>query len=504
MKKELAYTTIASLCNQLIAIICGLILPRLILVSFGSQINGLVNSISQFLSIICFLDLGISSVVQSALYRPLVDNSCEEISAIIKSATIFFRKIATIMVVYVIVIVAIYPYISGKEFSWWYSATLIGAMAINTFSQYYFGMAYKILILADQKGYIVYLIESITMIINLLISIFLLEVGASIQIVKLCSSIIFLVRPIVFAVYVNRNYKLNMKIVYSEEPIKQKWNGIAQHIASVVLTSTDTIVLTFFSTLSNVSVYAVYNLVITGVKQLLLAITNGILPVMGEYWAKGNKEKITDTFEWIEWVIHNLTILLFGCTTVLIVPFVMIYTKGVDDAMYNQPLFAIAITLAHASHCIRLPYNYSIFAAGHYKETQSNYIITACINICISIICVKHFGLIGVAIGTLVAMIYQSMWMAYYDSKYLVKRNILRFYKQLMVDVLVSVLAGLFTFKIGVSIASVVEWIKYAVIVSIVWFVICFLINLIFYRKNTKCIIGKISSIILRQNYNNK
>ena len=59
-----------------------------------------------------------------------------------------------------------------------------------------------------------------------------------------------------------------------------------------------------------------------------------------------------------------------------------------------------------------MPYNILILAAGHYKQTQSNYIIAMILNIVVSIATVKMWGLVGVAIGTLIAMAYQTVWMA--------------------------------------------------------------------------------------------
>ena len=61
-----------------------------------------------------------------------------------------------------------------------------------------------------------------------------------------------------------------------------------------------------------------------------------------------------------------------------------------------------------------------ILAGGHYKQTQNNYIIAALINIVVSVLAVKKWGLVGVAIGTLIAMFYQTIWMAIYDSKNLI------------------------------------------------------------------------------------
>ena len=100
--------------------------------------------------------------------------------------------------------------------------------------------------------------------------------------VKLTTSLIYVARPLILRMYVNRHYDINRNIEYDEEPIKQKWNGVSQHIAAVVLDSTDTIVLTMFATLADVSIYGVYNLVVHGVKQLFMSLTNGIQSLLGD------------------------------------------------------------------------------------------------------------------------------------------------------------------------------------------------------------------------------
>ena len=94
MKRRLRYNTITSLVYQITVIVSGLILPRLILVYYGSSVNGLVQSITQMLSIISMLDLGVGAVVQAALYKPLADNDEVRVSAIYSAARKYFRIIA--------------------------------------------------------------------------------------------------------------------------------------------------------------------------------------------------------------------------------------------------------------------------------------------------------------------------------------------------------------------------------------------------------------------------
>lgn len=91
--KLLAKNTVASLIAQITTLICGFILPRLFLQHFGSEVNGLVNSIVQFLSVISFLELGVGAVVESSLYKPLAEKDNQQISKVMVSANKFFSAI---------------------------------------------------------------------------------------------------------------------------------------------------------------------------------------------------------------------------------------------------------------------------------------------------------------------------------------------------------------------------------------------------------------------------
>ena len=492
--RKLAYNTTTSLLLQLISIVSGFIVPRLILGTYGSNVNGLVNSVTQFLGVITLLDLGVGAVVQSSFYKPLTAKDGTTVSKIFVSANRFFKRLALMLLIYVVVLMAVYPLIVNKNFGFFYTVALIGSICISSFAQYYFGIVNSLLLTADQKGYIQYTAQIVAIIINTVACAILIKLGCTIQIVKLTTSLIFLCRPLFLNWYVQRHYEIDRKILYDEEPIKQKWNGMAQHFASYVLGGTDNIVLTLFSTLANVSIYSVYNIVIIGVKNALLSMTNGFQSLIGEMLAKKETEKLNNFFGYVEWFLHTGTTLVFGCTGVLLVSFVKVYTNGIDDADYIQPLFAILITVANAGHCLRLPYNIMILAAGHYKQTQSNYIIAMILNIAT----VKLWGLIGVAIGTLIAMSYQTVWMAWYDSKNIINWPFKTFLKQCGVDAITVIIASLATFKVPLLSVSYHAWFIQAIEVFAIWCVIVLIINLIFYKDKLSAAFAKISGKLKR------
>lgn len=493
-KKRLIHNTVTSLLNQVVAVICGFILPRLILNHFGSEVNGVTNSIQQFLQIIAFLDLGVGAVVKSSLYKPLAEKDNYKISAIIKSARKFFDRLAEILLIYVCILIILYPLIINRKFGYIYIVTLILAISISTFAQYYFGIVNQLLLVADQRGYVQYSIQIITTILNTVACAILIKVNANIQVVMLTTSLIFLLRPIYTTSYIKKNYFIDKNVIFRQEPIKQKWNGVAQHIAAVVLDGTDTIVLTIFATLADVSVYSVHHLVIKGIRNLYISLTNGIQALLGSLLAREEMDKLKMIFGLVEWGMHSVTVLLFGCTLYLIVPFIQVYTCGVEDVNYYQPVFAILITLANELYCIKIPQNMLILAAGHYKQTQKCFVNSAIINIVISVFAVNKWGLIGVTIGTIIAMFYQAIWMIGYCCKNIINWPLYVTLKQIVVDIIINMLVLLCCnyLKFRLVKDTYYSWGILAIKIFIVWIIVMIIVNMIVYQNNIRKVINLI------------
>lgn len=490
--KKLAWNTMSGLILQVTTVICGFILPRAILNRFGSEANGVLNSIAQFLQMIAFLELGVGAVIQSALYKPLADRDSRKISEVLASGNNFFRKLAAILVAYVAVLIVAFPILVDDKFGFLYDATLILAMSISYFAQYYFGLMDSLLLKADQKAYIINIIEMVTLVINTAFCYCLLYWGCSIQVVKLTTSGIFLLRPILVRSYIRKNYRIDRNCKYSEDPVAQKWNGVAQHVAAIVLDSTDMVVLSLFSNMSAVSVYSVYLIVVSGIKNLVLSLFGGIRALFGELWAKGEHQALNRYFGFTEWMIHGLSVFVWSCTYRLIVPFVLVYTEHMTDVNYDEPIFAALICIAYALYCLRLPFNSMILAAGHYKNTQGIFIAAASINLTLSILAVSRWGLIGVAVGTIVAMLYQMLHMGYYMIRFLRVHTFAQTLKQYVVDIFTVALILCTTSGISGTSATWIGWVVLAVKQAIVIAICILIVNLVCYRKESMQVIQKV------------
>ena len=482
MKKILS-NGLAAIFAQLVTIIYGFVLPRLILEQYGSEVNGLTQSIKQFLGVISFLDMGVGQVVRSALYQPLAKKDHQQISRIMVSGRKYYRLIAYILLGYVVLLFAFYPFLVRNDFGWLYTVSMIAVMAVSSFAQYYFGIINEQLLHADQKSYIIYLIQVLTNVVNLAVCIWMIHMGTSIHAIKLMTSLVFVVKPLIYSAYIQRYYQIDNKITYTEEPIQQKWNGITQHVSAVVLDGTDNIVLTFFSTLSNVSIYSVYYMIIGSIQGFYYSATAGIQSAAGEMWAKQDYKGIQQMFSAVEFCLHTVTVFLFCCTGILIVPFVQIYTDGLTDANYIQPMFAALLVLAYGIRCLRTPYNIWILAAGHFKQTQRCHITAVVLNLSISILAVSRWGLVGIAVGTLIAMCYQTAWMAVYTAQNLVKCTASHILKQCIADLTMTFAIWFATARITLQEVSYLGWFFMAVKTGIIALSVSVAVSFLFYPK---------------------
>ena len=109
--KKAALNSITALLAQCVSIICGFILPKLILSHFGSSYNGITSSISQFISCAVLLRAGIGSVTRAALYKPLAEGNNREISGIVNATNKYINHVALMFASMLIAFAGVFPFI---------------------------------------------------------------------------------------------------------------------------------------------------------------------------------------------------------------------------------------------------------------------------------------------------------------------------------------------------------------------------------------------------------
>ncbi|MBQ8698074.1 MAG: hypothetical protein IJ521_03640, partial [Schwartzia sp.] len=88
--------------QQIVNFICKMIRPPMSISAYGSAYNGMVASITQFLSAVGFLRVGVAGAFRVALYKPLAENDVDRVSAVVKGTERYLQKLGLVIAGYVL------------------------------------------------------------------------------------------------------------------------------------------------------------------------------------------------------------------------------------------------------------------------------------------------------------------------------------------------------------------------------------------------------------------
>jgi Na+-driven multidrug efflux pump len=237
---------------------------------------------------------------------------------------------------------------------------------------------------------------------------------------------------------VQRHYKLSSKAAAENIPPIPKRDGAIHHLSYFIHRNTDVVILSLLGSLQTVSVYTVYNTVIYVLEQLLASISSGVSGLVGRLIARKEIAELNRIVDRYEACNNVLATSVATVCTILILPFVSIYTGGVTDVQYHQPFFAMLMIAGSYAYSIRHPFGCVVSAAGHYKETKAGAIGEVVINLALSLALVKPLGLVGVALGTFASMSFRTIYTVLYLSKHILHRPAWKFMLKLVCNLLVS------------------------------------------------------------------
>ncbi len=485
--QKLKFNMITALIQESVAVICGLVLPRIILAYFGSAYNGVVNSITQFMAFSIVFQSGLGAVTNAALYKPLADGDDDLVSGIMVATKNFMNKAGLLLILFVMGVAVIYPFFVLDELNYWFSFFLVVIIGAVSFVENMFSIKYKILLQSDQKYYVTTFLSIIAKILSTVISIVLIVCGFGIHVVKIGALLGMMSTPFMLKFYVDRHYKINWKAAPNNVALKSRWDAFAQQLAAIANNNIPTVIMTFFVSLSEISVCTVYYMVANNVTKMFNSALYGVKATFGNMLAKNEKETLRKRFNDVEFLVYNCAAIIFVTTAILITPFVLVYTKEVTDVNYNQYWLGIFVSLFSMVSVIRVPYQLLVEAAGIFKETRNGAFLEIILNILLSTLFVQIFGIIGVVIGGFITTVFRTGQYVLICCKRVLQTSCFDVVKRYLFYFALSVGIIALSYQVDcLSCDSFMEWVLLAFPVFGAVTVIVILINLVFQFKQCK------------------
>ena len=458
-KKSSFKNMITAVSSNVLTIIVGLVAQAVFIKILGSEYLGLNGLFSNVISMLGIVELGMGSAIIYNMYKPIAENDHEKI----KSLMHFYKKsyliITLIISIIGIMIIPFIKYIVDIE-----SVTV----DVNVYLVYIlflleticsYILSYKrSMLYADQKEYITNIIHmGYTIIVNTMQLTFLYFTH-DYYLYLIIKVIMRLVENIVISSYVNRRYsylldnnvtKLDSK---TEKDIFQKIKALFFHkIGGFIVSGTDNIIISKYLGLVTVGLYSNYYMIINAVQTVINHIIQATRASVGNLLVTESKKKQFDIFNKIRFVNFWISCFSSICIFVIMDSFITIWI-GYKFVLPTKVLLVLVINFFIVSS--RSTYGAFKEAAGIFYEDRFVPIIESLLNIVLSIIFVKKFGLMGVFMGTVASGL--VLW-CYSYPKYVYKnlfgRSYYDYIKETIYYLIVFVLIAGFSYSLAILIS---------------------------------------------------
>ena len=472
-KKALLNSSI-NISTYLLLFIPNLLIRRVFLNTLGSEMLGLNSLYTNIIGWLSIAELGIGSAIIFSLYKPFAENDRKKISIYVNFYGYFYRRVGFIVLLGGIFITPFLKFFIENNVNMKIITIAYLIFLLNSFITYMFSHRLCILNVA-QEAYKITIGTTISQIIIYLLQYIILNNYPNFILYSSIQLIINIIYYLVINMYIESKYpwlgkeknKLDKK---SREDLFKNIKALFMHkIGSLVVNSTDNIIISKFVGLTSLANYTNYNTVIGALQRIVQMGLNGITASVGNMLAGNNKEKAYDIHKKIFflnfWVVSFIVISLYNTLN----QFVGLWVG--NEYLLNKCTFVVILINLYFV-AMRGSVEQFQNGSGNFHQDRYAPFAEAIINLTVSIFLVKRIGITGVFVGTLVSNFTVIFWTKpYVVYKYVFGKPLINYFIMYFKYLLIGVIA-LF---ISDYITSLVKY-----DLSIISFIINCLINIIF------------------------
>lgn len=442
--------------NYALKMILNFVSRKIFIIFLGVAYLGLNSLFSNIFSVLNLAELGIGSAIIFNMYKPVADNDEEKIKSLLNFYKKVYRVIGIVVIAAGLLIIPAIPFLISKEAQEGvpvdvniYIVYLV--LLLNTSISYFF--AYKRCVLfCYQRNDIETKINSVSIVLLNVVQIFLICVTKNYYLYIIVTPICTMIECLLYYYVSNKKYGYlyeNPGPLDSETKHEIKKNTIAlmyHKIGSVLIYSTDGIIISAFLGLTILGCYSNYMLIISSITSLIAVVVNAGTSSIGNLIAECDSETVYKKFGLFQFIVNWVTGFCAICLLCLIQDFTSLFF-GEEYMLSNWIVIALVVNfylLNSRKMVLEFKAGAGIFVQDKYKG-----IIEAAINLTLDVVFIHFFGVIGVVLATTISTLLCSFWIEpHVTFKYLFKKSTKKYYLSVIVYFLATVLALFATYGV--------------------------------------------------------
>ena len=416
--KNTIYNFTSSIGGQFLHILLQFLTRTVFIATLGKSYLGIGSLFSNILSLLSLTEFGVGSAILFKLYDPIARDDHHRIALLMKFYKSAYRVIGIIVGLVGICLIPFLPSLIrdyDKLSNLHINAALIFSIYLLKNVSSYFFFAYKSAIIqANQKGYIInivgYFFEIIAAIIQIvtlfLFRNFILYVMISVaQVIGYnfaCALLAEKMYP-----YIKEKTSEKLQISEVKDILKDCGALILYRLNNVVLKATDNIILSTFMGLETVGMYSNYYILYTTINSLFSKVFNSVSHSLGNLHTESDRDHEYDIFE----IAMLITAILGGTAGVgvFLCADELVQSWIGKEWTLAQP-FSLLMGLEIYTLCFRVSLSKYRSAMGLFQQAKYRPLAGMIINLIVSVLLVKRWGICGVLVGTIVADWTTMMW----------------------------------------------------------------------------------------------
>lgn len=442
-----------SICSQVLVLLVTLISRRIIIVYINSNLLGYEGLFKDLLLFLSFADLGIGQAIIFNLYKAVAEDNQDEIDNLM----IIYKNMYMIMCVIIFALglfmIPLLKYIcKGTDISETYMYAIYIVQLLTVISTYL--LAYKrVRFVTEQKEYYCIQIETG---VNILAQIFKLLVLYILQ-----NYIFYLLVTLIQNIITNILISYKHNKMFGKIPVKKvglfeikkrnlysEMKNVTLHkVALYIYNGTDNILISSFLGVAKVTYLTNYTMVVNQVNTIFDSLFKPITASIGDLVYRENSEQSKDVLWGLDVLFYFLATFIAISVYVVQEPFIMLWV-GEEYILPKSFLILMVINLyIGIGHRVFAYYRNTL---GNYEMDRKYMLLSAAVNLVLSILLINKLGLTGVMLGTVVGHI--CIW---YGRCYCIFKEYLKCSsKKYVVRQIMQFILFIFEFGCVVKIAS--------------------------------------------------
>lgn len=397
--------------EQVVTILLTFVTRTVFIKVLDDRLLGVNGLFSNILSLLSIAELGFGSAIIYGMYKPIAENDTKKVAALMN----YYRKIYNVLALVVAVIgLALVPflkYLVNVETE--IDHLILYYLIFLSDSVCSYLLANRTAIIeANQNSYMIKRYNTFFILLKNILQMISLILLKNFIIYLLIQVFVTLVSNLYGAIIAKKKYPYafeNVEIDQKEKRslIENVKSMMVYKIGGVLLNHTDNILLSVIAGTVSVGYYSNYNMIIYSITRFINILFNAIKASVGNLNASSEMEKKIRTFYQIDffssWLYGFVTVGIF----VLINDFITIWI-GEKYVFHQGVVFAIVSGFYLLG--IMSPIGTYRETTGLFKQTKYVFLITAILNIILSILLGNQSGIFGILIATSISRLVTNFW----------------------------------------------------------------------------------------------